>query len=201
MLAMGNRQWAMATIVALAMAGGLWAQEPQPPQPPQARPEQPFEPGMQGPGGPDRERMERLRAQIEERFGQMVRTELQLNDQQMDRLRAAMRANQDRRRELMRREMDIRRAIRDQMQPGQAANNDSLNRLLDQEGRLRVQRAESDQQLLRDLSFMTPVQRVRFGQMLQRFEQRMREIRDRRPMMQGGPQRPPQQRRPRPGIR
>ena len=169
----GNREWGMAGI-ALLLAGSLAAQQPQPQQPP---PDQPPAGMMRRPGGPE---AERLRAEVEERFGRMVRTELQLNDQQMERVRTAMRANQDRRRDFMRREMDARRAIQRQMQPGVQANNDSLNRMLDQVSRLQVERAQSDQQFMRDLDFLTPVQRARFVMMTQRFENRMREIRERR---------------------
>ena len=93
-----------------------------------------------------------------------------------------MRANEDRRRDIMRRQEDIQRSIRGQMQPGQAANQDSLNRLLNAAGQTPVEMAQSNQQMQRDLSFLTPVQRARFMMMMQRMEQRMREIVQRRPM-------------------
>lgn len=164
--------------VALCMAGSLAAQEAPPaPPPPQPGPQWQDDRGRPGPGGPE---AERLRMQIEERFGQMVKTQLELNDQQMDRLRTAMRANQDRRRELVRREMDLHRVVRRQMEPGVAANNDSLNRALEQLGRIRVERAESDNQFLRDLNFLTPVQKARFMMMAQRMEERVRDLRERR---------------------
>lgn len=187
-----NRQSAIL-MASLMLAGSLAAQEPQ--QPPQ--PQQPQAPPMgemrQGPGGPERER---LRVQVEERFGQMVRTQLNLNDQQMDRLRTAMRAQQDRRRDLMRRQLDVRRSIGQQMQPGVQANNDSLNRLLDQESRIRIEHAQSDEQFMRDLNFLTPVQRARFVMLQQRLDQRMREVRDRRQDGDGPGERPMQPRRP-----
>ena len=128
----------------------------------------------------DPQRMQQLRQQIMERWGQRVQEELQLNDQQMDRVRAATRAHMDRRRDLMRRRMDLERAIGQQMQPGVAANSDSLGRMLDAMGRLRVEDAQSDELLNRDLSFLTPVQRARFFMMQRRFEDRVREIRMRR---------------------
>jgi len=120
----------------------------------------------------------------------------------MDRLRTAMRAHQDRRRDLGRREMDIRRAIAGQMQPGVQANNDSLNRLLERAGHMRVEHAQSDEQFMRELNFLTPVQRARFVMMQQRLEQRMREVRDRRMDGDEPGQRPMQPRRPQqPGRR
>ena len=145
-----------------------------------------MQPGMgpdgPGMGGPQREL---LRQRVQERFGQAVQTELQLSEPQMTQLRAAMRANEDRRRDIMRREQDIQRAIRQQMVPGQAANADSLNRLLNASGQTRVDMAQSEQAFQRDLSFLTPVQRARLMMRMQRMEQLMREIVQRRPMMQG----------------
>jgi Spy/CpxP family protein refolding chaperone len=191
----------MMPVFALAAltAGALNAQNPPPRQrrnPPPAgqdsgmmREGQPM-PGMMGPGPDgqgDPERMQMMRAQVEERMSRMIQSELQLSEEQMGRVRQAMRANQDRRIGLMRREQDLRRAIGNQMQPGQAANNDSLSRMVDAVTHLRVERAQSDEQMMRDLAFLTPVQRARLGMMLQRFDQRVNEIRQRgmqRPMMQ-----------------
>ena len=82
----------------------------------------------QGMQNPDRMAM---RAQIEERFGQRIQAELGLNDQQMERLRTAGRANEDRQRETSRREGDLFRAVVEQLRPGVAANQDSLGRMLD----------------------------------------------------------------------
>ena len=129
-----------------------------------------------------RPQREMLRQRVQERFGQMVQAELQLTEPQMTQLRTAMRANEDRRRDIMRRQEDIQRAIRFQMQPGQAANADSLSRLLTAGGQTRVDLAQSDVQFEHDLVFLTPVQRARLLMMTQRMEQRMREIVMRRGM-------------------
>lgn len=137
---------------------------------------------------------EALRVQIEERWGRMVQVELGLSDAMMDRLRAAERANQDRHLALTRREEDLRRVVQDQLQPGVAANAEQLSRALDDLAGIRVQHAQSDQQLLRDLSFLAPVQRARYVMMARRFRERIEDIRERRPMMQRdrepGPGRP-----------
>jgi len=138
----------------------------------------PGDDGMMGPGDPQRAQM--MRAQVEQRLDRMIQMQLELSDADMGRVRQAMRANQDRRIAMMRREQDLRRGIGSQMQPGQAANNDSLSRMLDAVGRLRVERAESDEQMMRDLNFLPPVKRAKLGMMLQRFEQRMQEIRQQR---------------------
>ena len=123
-----------------------------------------------------------MRAQIEERFGQAIRSRLGLNDQQMERLRTVSRANEDRHRDFNQREADMFRAAMDQMKPGVAANQDSLARLLDGIAALRVQRAQSDQQELRELAqFLNPLQRVKLLVMRQQMMNRVEVIRRRRP--------------------
>lgn len=133
---------------------------------------------------------EELRAQVEARWSSMVQTQLALSDQLMERLRTAERANQDRHRDLSRREADLHEAVGRQLQPGVAANNDSLSRSLDALAQIRVSHAQSDQQLVRDLSFLSPVQRARYLIMARRFRERIEDMRERRPMMQPGERQP-----------
>ncbi len=158
---------AMAVIAGASVAS---AQNP-PAQAPDSGGGPPGPPMMQGPGP------EQLRMRIEERWDHRVQTELALSDQQMDRLRAAERANQDRHTDLRRREEDLHRTVMQQLQPGVAADNSALSNALDQLAALRVQRAQSEQQLLRDLSFLTPVQRARYFIMAQRFQQMIEQFR------------------------
>jgi len=139
------------------------------------------------PGGMDPERARVLREQVEERFGRMVQTRLQLNEPQMERLRTAMRASQDRRRVLLRREADLRRGIMTQMQPGVAANADSLDRMLQAQSHIKVELAQSDEQFARDVTFLTPVQRAQLFMMIREFEQRVQEIARRRRENNMGP--------------
>lgn len=169
----------IAAVMVLSGVAPLVAQNPPAGPPPPARDSADgFEPAMRGMMG-DPQRMQQMRMQVEERFGRMVQTELRLNEQQMTQLRTAMRANQDRRRDLMRREMDLRRAVGNQLQPGVAANNDSLNRMMSALSQVRVQQAQSDDQFQRDLGFLTPVQKARFLMMSQRLQERMQEVRRR----------------------
>lgn len=128
----------------------------------------------------DTARARMLREQVERRFGQMVQQDLQLSEPQMQQLRGAMRAHQERRRELAQRQMAVMQAIRFQMRPGIAADRDSLARLLDTETQLRVEHAQQEGQLERELGFLNPVQRARFMQMMRRFEDQVQEIRRRR---------------------
>jgi len=191
----------MTVATLLVLAGTALAQQPAPrpmgqdtpPGPGMMRP--PFRPEMQ-----DRERVMRFQQQIEERWGRAVQDQLNLNDQQMDRLRTATRANQDRHQDLNRREQDLHRAVGEQLQPGVAANQDSLSRMLDALLQTRLAHVQSDQQLNRDLGFLSAVQRARLFIMTRRFEERVGEIRGRmQGRMPGQPGPMPMMRRQRPG--
>jgi hypothetical protein len=184
----------MAMVLA-AVAGVASAQNP-PPAPQDSGPYR--APMMQGPQGPMSP--EELRMRVEQRWDQRVQTELGLSDQLMDRLRTAERANQDRHRDLNRREEDLHRAVMAQLQPGVAANAATLSDALDQLAAIRVQHAQSDQQLLRDLAFLSPVQRARYFIMARRFQEMLDQVRrNRMPAMAPGGMQPgmrPMQRRP-----
>jgi hypothetical protein len=189
----------LATVIPLSAA----AQNP-PTQPPQPRMPMdsmrgmmpgPMQPGMRPrmmqrqpiPGGDPQQAM-RLQEEVRERFAQRVQMELNLTDQQMDRLRVVSRSHEDRMRELGRREEDLQRAVRAQLQPGVPANQDSLSRLLDALASLQVSRAQASQQELRELGqFLTPVQRARLVMMRRQFEDRVRQVRERFRPMPGQP--------------
>jgi hypothetical protein len=168
--------WAGVLGLALAAAGGARAQNP--PSAPE-----PADTGAvaapyrgQGPqmGGA---RAERLRAQIEERFAQRVKAQLGLTDAQMDKLRASMRADRDRRLQVRDQELDLRRALAEQMRPGVAANQDSVARLLDALAANHVARDRLEEQQQQELSqFLTPVQRTQLLFMRQQLQQRIQTI-------------------------
>lgn len=170
----------VVTALVLGCVAGAVAQNPpqapQQPQPPQGQ--QPMLRRMPRAEMQNPDRAALMRAQIEERFGQRVQQELGLNDQQMERLRTAGRANEDRMRELNQREADQFRAVMDQLRPGVGANQDSLGRLLDGIAAVRVQRAQSEQQELRELGqFLNPVQRARLLMMRRQLMDRVNAIR------------------------
>lgn len=145
---------------------------------------------------PDSGEAAQLRRQIEERFAQRVRDELRLTDDQATKLRATQERFGERRRTLVRQQIERRWALDDQMQPGIAANGDSVRKLMDgiQSGRADMLRLEQDED--RDMSgYLTPVQRARYQQMREQFMRRVSEMRqERRNRMGPGA-------RPRPGMR
>jgi hypothetical protein len=171
---------AIVGVIVAGFAVGAVAQVPPP---------TPAQPGQPGAAGAWNRRMPRqalqnpdraaaIRAQIEERWGQRIQTELGLTDQQMERLRTATRGNEDRHRDFNRREADLLRGVMEQLRPGVAANQDSLGRTLDALAGIRVQRAQSDQQELRELGqFLNPVQRARLLMMRRQLMDRIDQIR------------------------
>jgi len=177
------RTYTRLGIVGALVAGfavGAVAQVPPnaPPPASQPAPGGPWNRGMARGGMQNPERAAAIRAQIEARWGQRIQAELGLTDQQMERLRAATRANEDRHRDFNRREADLMRGVMEQLRPGVAANADSLGRSLDAIAGIRVQRAQSDQQELRDLGqFLNPVQRARLLLMRRQLMDRIDQIR------------------------
>jgi hypothetical protein len=147
---------------------------------------------------PDSTRAAELRAQVERRFAEHVRRELDLSDDQATKLRATQERYAGRRRAQMQRQQEIRRALDDQMQPGVAANADSVRRLMDalQAGRGDMLKLEQEED--REMAgYLSPVQRARFQTMRERFVQRVQQLR--RERGRGGFDRP--RRRPDPGAR
>jgi hypothetical protein len=140
----------------------------------------------------------RLRAQVEKAFGDRVQQELKLSSDQATKLRATQERFGTRRRALMQQQMERRRELDDQMQPGVAANSDSVRKLMDgiRTGRAEMFKIEQDQD--REMSgYLTPVQQARFQQMREQFMRRVGELRMEREGRgfrggQGmGPRRPP----------
>ncbi len=140
----------------------------------------------------------RLREQIEKRFSERVQEDLNLTSEQATKLRATQERYSARRRTLAQQQLERRRAIDDQMEPGIAANQDSLRRLLDAQRSGRAEIARVDQDEDQEMSgYLTPVQRARYQQMRARLMERVQEMRlERRDGRMGqGLQRP------RPGLR
>ena len=120
----------------------------------------------------------RLRTQIESTFTRRVQQDLNLSQDQAAKLRASQERFGSRRRDVMQEQLQRRRALENQMQPGIAANSDSVRKLMDgiQTGRAEMLKIEQDQD--REMAgYLTPVQRARYQQMRERFMQRVGELR------------------------
>ena len=144
----------------------------------------------QQPPAADTAAAERLRAQIEERFAQRVQEELRLTPDQATKLRASQERFGTQRRVLMRQQMERRMALDGQMQPGVAANADSVKKLMDGNQAGRTQMLKLDQDEDREMAaYLTPVQRARYQQMREGLMRRVSEMRAQR-RGQMGPGRP-----------
>lgn len=121
-------------------------------------------------------RADSLRQRIEERFASRVQSELGLTDEQTAKLKATSQAYSGRRRDLRDRAMRVREALAKQLQPGVAANQDSVAKLTDAMADLKVSSAQLTRDEMKDVSkYLTPVQRARLLVMRERFMERVHE--------------------------
>jgi periplasmic protein CpxP/Spy len=124
-------------------------------------------------------RSDSLRHHIEERFASRVQQELGLTNEQTTKLRATSQQFGARRRELHTRYRTLRQALRDQLQPGVAAKQDSVAKLTDAMIDLRIASAQATRDEMREVAkYLTPVQRARFFLMRTRLQHRMKEARE-----------------------
>lgn len=144
---------------------------------------------------PDPLLAERLRRQIEQRFGERLKEELGLSDDQESRLRLSLASVAVRRRGMERDERRLRQALAAQLRPGVAANSDSVAKLVDALTNHRVAFAQTFRDEMRELSaILNPVQRGQYLLLRDRLMQRAQELQQAR-LNQGGF---PPARRPRP---
>jgi len=148
-----------------------------------------------GPGqAPERERLLR---QIERRFGEVVQQQLGLTNDQAGRLRATEERFRSHRRDILRRQLELRFGLQSQMRPGQAADPDSVRRLMDGIQANRAELFQLEQQQDREMAgYLAPVQRAQYQMLRERLLRRLAEVRRERGV--GGLARPRDGRRRRP---
>ncbi len=148
-----------------------------------------------GPGeAPERER---LLQQVERRFGAVVQQQLGLTDDQAGRLRATEEGFRSRRRDILRRRLQLRLGLQSQMRPGQAADPDSVRKLMDGMQANRAESFQLEQQQDQEMAgYLTPVQRAQYQMLRERLLRRLAEVRRERGA--GGLGRPRDGRRRRP---
>jgi hypothetical protein len=139
---------------------------------------------------PDPARAEQLRRRIEQRFGERLKEELGLSDEQASRLRIALAALAAKRRGMEQDERRMRQALAYQLRPGIAANADSVARLVDALTTHRVAYAQTFKDEMRELStILNPVQRGQYLMLRDRLMQRAEELRQGRLQPGARPQR------------
>jgi hypothetical protein len=137
---------------------------------------------------PDPVRAERLRRQIEQRFGERLKEQLGLSDEQASRLRVSLAAIAARRRGMEMDERRMRQALAFQLRPGIAANADSVAKLVDALTDHRIAYAQTFKDEMRELStILNPVQRGQYLMLRDRLMQRAQELMQGRAGNQGIP--------------
>jgi LTXXQ motif family protein len=125
--------------------------------------------GAQGQEAERDRRADSLRDRIEERFAARVQEQLGLTNDQAARLRATSQIFGKRRRELRERAHQLREALGQQLQPGVAANPDSVTKLTDALVELKLTSAQAAREEMREYAkYLTPVQRARLLVMRER---------------------------------
>ena len=149
-----------------------------------------------------------LEQQLRRRIAQVVRTRLELTDDQFRQLAAVNQKYDGARRDALQEERAVRLELRAELMRGDRADQDRVGALLDrllaqEQRRLDIVRAEQ-----RDLAkFLTPVQRAKYVALQEQLRRRINELRQRQNRSQqddlqddegGVPQRPFLRRRARP---
>ena len=115
------------------------------------------------------------RAAMMQRMEAHVKKELGLTDDQAAKLRATHERFEPQRRKLMERQRAIHEALRGQLQPGVAANADSVSKLLDARQQTRAALVQLGRDGDRELAgYLTPVQRARAEMMHEHMMMRQR---------------------------
>lgn len=119
-----------------------------------------------------------LRTIIQERFARAVQEQLGLSQEQADKMRVTSMSWFARRRNLEIQERRLRMSLAGQMRPGVPANQDSVARLTDALLTLKISQVETYRDELREMTYLTPVQRAQFFIMRDRLLRRIEEVRE-----------------------
>ncbi|HXH63032.1 MAG TPA: hypothetical protein VNG95_02550 [Gemmatimonadales bacterium] len=124
----------------------------------------------------DSERVQ-LRQQVRDRWHEHIRQNLNLTDDQANKLFATEDRFEATRRPLQQRQAGIAQDLNQQLQPGVAANGDVVTRLMNEreDNRLKIEQIDRDED--REMAgYLTPVQRARYQRQRQIFRERVRDL-------------------------
>lgn len=123
-------------------------------------------------------RAAQLRQMIDERFGQRLKEDLGLTDEQAAQLRGVQASIAEKRRVLQGQELQLRAALANQLRPGIAANPDSVAKLVNALTAQRAAFAQTFQDEMRELAaFLNPVQRGQYLLLRDRLMMQVEELR------------------------
>jgi hypothetical protein len=124
----------------------------------------------------DSARIENLRQEIQQRYSARAHEVLGLSPAQAAKFDTTQERAWAQRRDLMLQRRRINVALQNQMQPGRAANADSVGRLLDARHRVNESLLRVDDQEDREMAgYLTPVQRAQYQTFRGKFRERMGE--------------------------
>jgi hypothetical protein len=135
-------------------------------------------------GGAGGQRRALLEQRVRERFAQVVRQHVGLDDEQMGKLGAVNQRFEARRRELVGIERQLRLDLRDELMAGERADQDRVAKLVEQALRVQRERLDLVEREQKELAaFMTPVQRAKYLAVQDRIRRTMDDMRrgERRP--------------------
>ncbi len=129
----------------------------------------------------DAAQTQQLRDQVRERWHQVVRRQLDLKPEQAAKLEGTEDRFAAQRRVIGQRQRGVQEALRGQLQPGVAANADSVRRLMDVRDQNRAALAQLERDEEKEMAgYLTPVQRARYQFLRQRLQERIVEMRRQR---------------------
>ena len=128
--------------------------------------------------GSDAPEVQQLQHEIRQRWNARVRQNLGLTDQQAAQLQATESKYLAQRRDVAQRQRAVNEALRGQLQPGVAANDDSVRKLMDARERNRAALAQIDRNENDEIAhYLSPVQHARYQIMREHLRQRIQELR------------------------
>jgi hypothetical protein len=134
---------------------------------------------------PNREQLEQ---RLRQRFTNLLRTQLKLDDEQMRQLVDVNRRFDQQRRDLVRREMLTRRGLREEVMRGDSANPARIEQLLTDQFRVERERLDLNEAEQRELSrFLTAVQRAQYLGVQEQIRREMDQLRGRGMPRMGAP--------------
>jgi hypothetical protein len=126
-------------------------------------------------------RAEQLRQMIEDRFSERLAVELRLTPDEASRVRVVLAGWGVKRRELEREDRQLRRQLNAEMRPGVAANEATVNRLVDGILSSRLAYVQTFKDEIKDLTaVLSPIQRAQYLLLRDRLLQRIQEVREQR---------------------
>jgi len=125
--------------------------------------------------------VQQLQRQLRQRWNERVRHDLNLSDEQAAKLQGTEGKYQQQRRDIAQRQQAVNEALRGQLQPGVAADGDSVRRLMEAREHNRAALAQLERDEDKEIAgYLNPVQHARYQMMREQLRRRIQDIREQR---------------------